>query len=68
MKLINDINFDKSFSFIYSQRPGTPAASYPDDVDMQVKKDRLSLVQKTIDESTEVISKSMIGSVQKSLS
>ncbi|HAO97703.1 MAG TPA: tRNA (N6-isopentenyl adenosine(37)-C2)-methylthiotransferase MiaB, partial [Gammaproteobacteria bacterium] len=40
MKLINDINFDKSFSFIYSQRPGTPAASYPDDVDMQVKKDR----------------------------
>ena len=67
MKLINDINFDKSFSFIYSQRPGTPAASYPDDVDMQVKKDRLSLVQKTIDESTEVISKAMIGSVQKVL-
>ncbi|HCJ98023.1 MAG TPA: tRNA (N6-isopentenyl adenosine(37)-C2)-methylthiotransferase MiaB, partial [Gammaproteobacteria bacterium] len=67
MKLINDINFDKSFSFIYSQRPGTPAASYPDDVDMQVKKDRLSLVQKTIDESTEMISKSMIGSVQKVL-
>ncbi len=67
MKLINDIGFDKSFSFIYSQRPGTPAASYPDDVDMQVKKDRLALVQKTIDESTEIISKSMIGSVQKVL-
>ena len=67
MRLINDIGFDKSFSFIYSQRPGTPAASYPDDVDMQVKKDRLALVQKTIDESTEIISKSMIGSVQKVL-
>jgi len=67
LKLINDITFDKSFSFIYSARPGTPAASYPDDVDMQIKKDRLSLVQKTIDESTEVISKSMIGSVQKVL-
>jgi len=67
MKLINDIAFDKSFSFIYSARPGTPAASYPDDVDMQIKKDRLALVQKTIDESTEVISKAMIGSVQKVL-
>ncbi len=67
MKLINDIGFDKSFSFIYSARPGTPAASYADDVDMQIKKDRLTLVQKTIDESTEAISKSMIGSVQKVL-
>ena len=67
MKVINDIGFDKSFSFIYSPRPGTPAAGYPDDVDMKIKKDRLSLVQKTIDESTETISKSMIGSVQKVL-
>ncbi|CAC9560832.1 tRNA-i(6)A37 methylthiotransferase (EC 2.8.4.3) [uncultured Gammaproteobacteria bacterium] len=67
MALINDIVFDKSFSFIYSDRPGTPAASYPDDVDMIVKKERLSLVQKTIDKSTETISKAMIGSVQKIL-
>ncbi|AYQ56332.1 tRNA-2-methylthio-N(6)-dimethylallyladenosine synthase [Bathymodiolus thermophilus thioautotrophic gill symbiont] len=67
MALINDITFDKSFSFIYSARPGTPAASYPDDVDMTVKKERLALVQKTIDESTETISKAMIGSVQKVL-
>lgn len=67
MALINDITFDKSFSFIYSARPGTPAASYPDDVDMRVKKERLALVQKTIDESTETISKAMIGSVQKVL-
>ncbi|SFV81165.1 tRNA-i(6)A37 methylthiotransferase [hydrothermal vent metagenome] len=67
MALINDIGFDKSFSFIYSARPGTPAASYPDDVDMEVKKQRLALLQKTIDESTETISKTMIGSVQKVL-
>ncbi|CAC9630846.1 tRNA-i(6)A37 methylthiotransferase (EC 2.8.4.3) [uncultured Gammaproteobacteria bacterium] len=67
MTLINDIVFDKSFSFIYSARPGTPAASYPDDVDMIVKKERLALVQKTIDKSTETISKAMIGSVQKIL-
>ena len=67
MALINDIVFDKSFSFIYSDRPGTPAASYPDDVDMIVKKERLALVQKTIDKSTETISKAMIGSVQKIL-
>ncbi|CAB9539956.1 tRNA-i(6)A37 methylthiotransferase (EC 2.8.4.3) [uncultured Gammaproteobacteria bacterium] len=67
MALINDIVFDKSFSFIYSARPGTPAASYPDDVDMIVKKERLALVQKTIDKSTETISKAMIGSVQKIL-
>lgn len=67
MALINDIGFDKSFSFIYSARPGTPAASYIDDVDMQIKKNRLALLQKTINESTEVISKSMIGSIQKVL-
>jgi len=67
MDLISDIGFDKSFSFIYSSRPGTPASSYPDDVDMKVKKDRLSILQKTIDKSTESLSKKMVGSVQKVL-
>ncbi len=67
MALIDDIGFDKSFSFIYSQRPGTPAASYPDDVELEVKKQRLAHLQKTIDASTEVISKAMVGSVQKVL-
>ena len=67
LNLINVIGFDKSFSFIYSARPGTPASSYPDDVDLQTKKDRLALVQKTIDSATEQISKSMIGSFQKVL-
>lgn len=67
LDLINDIVFDKSFSFIYSKRPGTPASTYPDDVSTQTKKERLALVQKTIDDSTENISKAMIGSVQKIL-
>jgi tRNA-2-methylthio-N6-dimethylallyladenosine synthase len=67
LRLINDIGFDKSFSFIYSPRPGTPAANYLDDVEMTVKKQRLNLIQKTIDNSTESISKSMVGSVQKVL-
>jgi len=67
MNLIDEINFDKSFSFIYSSRPGTPASSYPDDIELNVKKERLSLLQKTIDRSTESISKSMIGSTQRVL-
>jgi len=67
MKLINDIGFDKSFSFIYSKRPGTLAASFPDDVSEETKKQRLAIVQDTLNESTEAISKSMIGSVQKVL-
>ncbi|BBB22874.1 bifunctional enzyme involved in thiolation and methylation of tRNA [Abyssogena phaseoliformis symbiont OG214] len=67
MALIDDIGFDKSFSFIYSARPGTLAASYPDDVDMNVKKQRLALVQKAIDKNTEHISKSMVGNMQKVL-
>lgn len=67
MKIITQMEFDKSFSFIYSKRPGTPAAAYPDDVDMAVKKQRLALVQKTIDAQTQAISKRMIGSVQKVL-
>ncbi len=67
MTLIDDIGFDKSFSFIYSARPGTPASSYPDDVDMDVKKQRLTLIQKAIDKNTETISKLMVGSVQKVL-
>lgn len=67
MKLIDDIGFDLSFSFIYSSRPGTPAASFPDDVPMSVKKARLAELQKAINESTMAISQSMVGSVQKVL-
>ena len=67
MKLIEEIGFDKSFSFIYSKRPGTIAASLPDDVDQTVKKQRLGVIQDKLNENTEKISRSMIGSIQKVL-
>ena len=67
MKLIDDVGFDKSFSFIYSKRPGTIASSLPDDVKSSVKKHRLSLIQDKLNINTEEISKSMIGSIQKVL-
>ncbi len=64
MKLIEDIRFDQSFSFIYSPRPGTPAASLPDDVPMSVKKERLSQLQERINGYAMEYSQQMIGSVQ----
>ena len=67
MKLIDEVGFDKSFSFIYSKRPGTIASSLPDDVKSSVKKHRLSLIQDKLNRNTEEISKSMIGSIQKVL-
>ncbi len=67
MKLIEDVGFDRSFSFIYSPRPGTPAASLPDDVPAEVKKARLARLQARLNEMTMEISKSMIGTVQKVL-
>jgi len=67
MKLIDEMGFDKSFSFNYSKRPGTIAASLPDDVDQTVKKQRLDVIQDKLNENTEKISRSMIGSIQKVL-
>jgi len=67
MKLIDEMGFDKSFSFIYSKRPGTIAASLPDDVDQTVKKQRLAVIQDKLNENTEKISRLMIGSIQKVL-
>ncbi len=67
MKLITDMNFDQSFSFIYSARPGTPAASLKDDTPMAVKKERLSRLQAQINKQAAVISKSMIGGKQRIL-
>lgn len=61
MQLIQDMHFDHSFSFIYSPRPGTPAAQMADDTPMQVKKDRLRILQQRIHQHTEAISQSMIG-------
>ncbi|MCK5725686.1 MAG: tRNA (N6-isopentenyl adenosine(37)-C2)-methylthiotransferase MiaB [Thiotrichaceae bacterium] len=67
MKLIEAIGFDYSFSFIYSARPGTPAASLADVVPMDVCKVRLSQLQKRINEMTAEISQSMLGSIQRVL-
>jgi tRNA-2-methylthio-N6-dimethylallyladenosine synthase len=67
MNLIAEVGFDFSFSFIYSPRPGTPAASLLDDVPMEVKKQRLALLQQRIDQQTAAISQSMVGSVQMAL-
>jgi len=67
MNLIEDIGFDKSFSFIYSARPGTPASSFDDDVPMDVKKVRLYRLQKRITEMEQAISQKMIGTVVKVL-
>ena len=67
MKLIDDIGFDQSFSFIYSKRPGTPAASLEDDTPDAVKNDRLARLQATINANSKRISEAMIGSVQRVL-
>jgi len=64
MDFISEIGFDLSFSFIYSARPGTPAAELPDDVPTELKKARLERFQNRINEMANTISKNMIGTVQ----
>ena len=61
MKLINDIGFDTSFSFIYSARPGTPAADLPDNTSEAVKKQRLKILQDRILQNAAEISRRMVG-------
>ncbi|MEQ3697299.1 MAG: tRNA (N6-isopentenyl adenosine(37)-C2)-methylthiotransferase MiaB [Pseudomonadales bacterium] len=67
MKLINDIGFDTSFSFIYSSRPGTPAADLKDETDEQVKKERLHILQARINQHAQEISRKMVGNEEKIL-
>jgi tRNA-2-methylthio-N6-dimethylallyladenosine synthase len=67
LKLIRDLNFDQSFSFIFSARPGTPAASLPDDVSLEVKKERLMRLQKLVRSQAATISRNMVGSTQRIL-
>lgn len=67
LKLIDDIGFDTSFSFIYSPRPGTPAAQLPDDVPMAVKKERLNRLQFRILQNARRISDAMVGTEQRIL-
>ena len=67
MKLIDEVGFDHSFSFVYSARPGTPAADLPDDVPLEVKKARLARLQARINEQAQAISEAMVGSEQRIL-
>ncbi|BDY03615.1 MULTISPECIES: tRNA (N6-isopentenyl adenosine(37)-C2)-methylthiotransferase MiaB [unclassified Ferrimonas] len=67
MKLIQEIDFDQSFSFIYSPRPGTPAADLPDDVTEEAKKQRLYILQERINQQAMQYSRRMLGSVQRIL-
>jgi tRNA-2-methylthio-N6-dimethylallyladenosine synthase len=64
LKLVREANFDQSFTFIYSQRPGTPAASLPDDVSPEVKQERLARLQAQLNEQARAISEQMVGTTQ----
>ncbi len=67
MKLIEEIGFDNSFSFVYSARPGTPAAELADNTDEETKKQRLLILQTRILQHAAEISRSMVGSTQRIL-
>jgi tRNA-2-methylthio-N6-dimethylallyladenosine synthase len=67
MALIEEIEFDVSFSFIYSARPGTPAAIMRDDTPATVKKDRLQALQARLREQAEAIALAMVGTEQRVL-
>lgn len=67
LKLVRDVGFDQSFSFIYSRRPGTPAASLPDDVPYEAKQQRLAALQAQLDTQARAISQTMVGTTQRVL-
>jgi len=67
MKLIRDVGFDQSYSFVYSRRPGTPAADLEDDTPKDVKLARLHRLQALINEQADAISQSMLGTTQRIL-
>src|SRR5215469_4986358 len=64
LALVRDVGFDQSFSFIYSRRPGTPAASLPDEVDPALKHERLTQLQAQLESQARAISESMVGTRQ----
>jgi tRNA-2-methylthio-N6-dimethylallyladenosine synthase len=67
LALVEEVGFDASFSFIYSRRPGTPAADYPDDVPHAVKQERLARLQQRLSHQAQAISRRMVGTVQRVL-
>ena len=67
LALVRDVGFDQSFSFLYSRRPGTPAASLPDEVTPEVKQERLARLQAQLETQARAISERMVGTVQRVL-
>jgi len=67
MKLIQDMDFDTSYSFVYSPRPGTPAADLVDDTPEEVKKQRLALLQERLIQQAMAISRRMVGNIERVL-
>ncbi len=67
MDLVKDVQFDQSFSFIYSKRPGTPAANLADDTPVEVKKERLKRLQDQLNHNAMIISRQMVDSTQRIL-
>ena len=67
MNLVADVGFDQSFSFIYSARPGTPAAGIVDHTPMEIKKQRLQILQARISQQAAAISRTMVGTTQRVL-
>lgn len=67
MNLVQEMGFDQSYSFIYSKRPGTPAAQLPDDVSAEIKKERLHILQQRLNLNAHRISESMLGTEQSVL-
>ena len=67
LALVRDVGFDQSFTFLYSRRPGTPAASLPDEVTLEVKQERLGQLQAQLDAQHRAINDRMVGTVQRVL-
>lgn len=67
MNLVAEMGYDTSFSFIYSQRPGTPAANLPDDISMEVKKQRLQILQTRLLQQAQQYSEALVGTTQSVL-
>jgi tRNA-2-methylthio-N6-dimethylallyladenosine synthase len=67
LKMVDELGFDDSYSFLYSARPGTPAAALPDDTPLETKKERLALLQERIQANADYISTNMIGNIERVL-
>lgn len=67
LDLVDDIGFDHAFSFIYSPRPGTPAAGYPDNVALDLKQERLHILQSRLNDQSTRAGNNMVGSIQRVL-